>query len=93
MLVFLSSYSLFRLKLPFGCIDFFEKEDQRLLSGFIFGFKASLFLLFELGNCSKISYVVIVLVAIVTPHVGFLGIVRILAYIITIKRNSFLLTY
>jgi hypothetical protein len=37
--------NLFRLQPPlsFGYINFFEKEDQRLLSGSNFGFKASLF--------------------------------------------------
>jgi hypothetical protein len=45
-----------------------------------FGFKASLFLLFELGSCSLISYVVVVLVAIVIPNVGSLRMLRRLAY-------------
>jgi hypothetical protein len=80
----LTSCSLFRLQLPFDCINFFakNKEDQRLLSGFSFGFKASLvvFLLFKFGNCSAISRVVVALVTIVTPHIGPLMILRRLAY-------------
>jgi hypothetical protein len=35
--------SLFRLQFPFKCINFFEKEGQRLLSASSFGFKASFF--------------------------------------------------
>jgi hypothetical protein len=35
-----------------------------------FGLKANLFLLFEFGNSSAISRVVVVLVTIVTSHVG-----------------------
>jgi hypothetical protein len=68
----LNACILFKLQLPFECINFFEKEGQRLLSGFSFGFKASLvvFLLFELGDCSTISRVVFVLVTIVIPHIG-----------------------
>jgi hypothetical protein len=88
--------SLFMLQLPFECINFFEmeKEGQRLLSGPSFGFKASLvlFLLFKIGNCSAISRVVVVLVTIVTPHVGPLMILRRLAYT-TGNRNSFLVIY
>jgi hypothetical protein len=38
------------------------------------------FLLFKFGNCSAISRVVVVLVTIVTPHVGPLMIIRRLAY-------------
>jgi hypothetical protein len=78
----LTACSLFRLQLPFECNKFFEKskEGQRLLSGSSFGFKASLFLLFELGNCSAISRAVVVVVTIVTPHVGPLMILRRLAY-------------
>jgi hypothetical protein len=72
--------SLFRLQLPFKCINFFEKEGQRLLSGFSFGFKASFFLLIEFVNCSEISRVVVVLVTIVTPHVRPLIMLRRLAY-------------
>jgi hypothetical protein len=78
----LTACSLFRLQLPFECINFFEKEGQRLLSGLSFGFKASLvlFLLFKFGNFSAISRVVVVLVTIVTPHVGPLMILRRLSY-------------
>jgi hypothetical protein len=74
--------SLFRLQLPFECINLFEKEGQRLLSGSSFGFKSSLalFLLFKFGDCSAISRVVVVLVTIVTPHVGPLMMFRRLAY-------------
>jgi hypothetical protein len=78
----LTSCSLFRLHLPFECINFFEKEGQRLLSGSSFGFKVSLvlFLLFKFGDCSAFSRVVVVLVTIVTPPVGPLMILRRLAY-------------
>jgi hypothetical protein len=80
----LTACSLFRLQLPFECINFFEKEyeGQRLLSGSSFGFKASLFLflLFKFGDCSEISRVVVVLVTIVTLHVGPFMIFRRLAY-------------
>jgi hypothetical protein len=80
----LTAFILFRLQLqpPFECINFFkkEKEGQRLLSGSSFGFKVSLFLLFEIGNCSAISRVVVVLVTIMTPHVGPLMMFRRLAY-------------
>jgi hypothetical protein len=84
----LTACSLFKLPLPFECIDFFEKESQRLLSGFNFVFKASLFLLFKSGNYFAISRVVVILVTIVTPHVGPLMILRRLAYT-TGNRNSF----
>jgi hypothetical protein len=65
----LTACSLFRLQLPFKCFDFFKKECQRLLSGFSFGFKASLvlFLLFKFGDCSTISRIVFVLVTKVIP--------------------------
>jgi hypothetical protein len=76
--------------LPFKYINFFEKEGQRLLSGYSFGFKVRLFLLFEFGNCSAISRVVVVLVTIVTPHVGPLIIFRRLAYT---TGNRFLTIY
>jgi hypothetical protein len=64
----LTACSLFRLQLPFKCINFFEKEGQRLLSRSIFGVKVSLILLFKFGNYSAISRVVVVLVTIVTPR-------------------------
>jgi hypothetical protein len=80
----LTACSLFRLQLPFECINFFEKnkEGQRLLSRSSLVFKASLvlFLLFKFGNCSVISRVVVVLVTIVTPHVGPLMILRRFSY-------------
>jgi hypothetical protein len=78
--------------LPFEYINFFEKEKegQRLLSGFSFGFKASLILLFKFGNCSAISRVVVVLVTIVSPHIGPLMILRRLAYT---TGNRFLIIY
>jgi hypothetical protein len=80
----LTACSIFRLQLPFECIIFCENymESQRVLSGSSFGFKASLvlFLLFEFGDCSTISHVMVVLVTIVTPHVGNLRILQILAY-------------
>jgi hypothetical protein len=66
------SCSVFRLQLPFECISLLEKEGQRLLSGSNFGFKARLFLLFKFGYCSTIGRVVVILVTIVTPHVGIL---------------------
>jgi hypothetical protein len=49
---------------------FFEKikEGQKLLSGSRFGFKSSLFLLFELGSCSDISRFVVVHITIVTSN-------------------------
>jgi hypothetical protein len=74
--------NLFRLQLPFKCINFFEKnkDGQRLLSGSSFGFKASLFLLFKFGNCSAINRVVVILVTIVTPHVGCSKVLRRIAY-------------
>jgi hypothetical protein len=91
----LTACSLFKLQLPCKCIDFFEKEKegQRLPSGSSFGFKASLviFLLFKFGNCSAISRVVVVLVKIVTPHVGPLMIIRRLSYT-TGNRYGFLLS-
>jgi hypothetical protein len=53
-----------------------EKEGQRLLSVSGFGFKTILFLLFKFGNISAISSYAVVLVTIVTPHVGLLRIIR-----------------
>jgi hypothetical protein len=84
--------SLLRLQLPFKFINFFKKEGQRLLSRSSFGLKASLllFLLFKFGNCSAISRVVVVLVTILTPHVGPLVILRRLAYT---TGNRFLIIY
>jgi hypothetical protein len=80
----LASCSLFRLQLPFECINFFREgmKCQRLLSRSSFGFKASLvlFLMFKFGNCSAISRVMVVLVTIVTPHVRLFMILRRLAY-------------
>jgi hypothetical protein len=78
----LSVCSLFSLHLPLESITFFEKEieGQRLLSGSSFGFKASLFLLFEFVDYSAINRIVVVLVTIVTPYVGPLMILRRLAY-------------
>jgi hypothetical protein len=55
-------------------------EVQRLVSGSSFEFKASLYLMFEFGNCSAISRVVVVLVRNVTQHVGRLRIIRRLSY-------------
>jgi hypothetical protein len=90
----LTTCSLFRLQLPFECINFIEKEVQRLLSGSSFGFKESLvvFLLFEFGNSFSISRIVVVLVTIVTPRVGPLMILRRPAYT-TGDRNTFLIIY
>jgi hypothetical protein len=93
--IFLTGWNLFRLELHFECINFFEKEGQRLLSRSSFGFKASLFLLLKFGDCSAISRVVVVvvlLVTIVTPHVGPLMILRRLAYT-TDKSLWFLIIY
>jgi hypothetical protein len=75
VLPLLAVYSLFRLQLPFECISFFEKEGQRL---------------FEFGNFSAMSRAMVVLVTIVTPHVGPLMILRILAYT---TGNRFLTCY
>jgi hypothetical protein len=79
----LTACSLFRLQLPFKCIKFFEKnkEGQRLLSRSSFGFKKSLFLLIKCNAYSAISRFVVVLVTIVTPHVGRLSILGRVAYI------------
>jgi hypothetical protein len=59
----------------------FSSFVLKLLDGFSlsFGFKASLYLVFELGNFSAISRVLVVLVTIVEPHVGLLSILRRLA--------------
>jgi hypothetical protein len=75
-------------------IDFFEKErkGQILLSGSSFGFRISLFLLFEFGNGYTFSRVVVVLVTIVSPHVGPLIILRRFAYT-TGNQNCFLIIY
>jgi hypothetical protein len=77
-----SAFLFLLLAIFSGCINIFENEGQRLLSGSRSGFKASLvnFLLLKFGNCSAISRVVVVLVTIVTPHVGPLMILRRLAY-------------
>jgi hypothetical protein len=95
-LLLLTACGLFRLQLPFKCINFFkkEKEVQRLLSRSSFGFKVSLaiFLLFKFGDCSTISRVVVVLVTIVTPNVGPLMMLRSLAYT-TGNRFSLLIIY
>jgi hypothetical protein len=56
-----------------------KKNAKDFLTSLRFGFKASLFLLFEFGDCSEISRVVVVLVTIVTPNVGTLMILRRLA--------------
>jgi hypothetical protein len=58
----LTACSLFRLQLhsPFDCINFFKKEGQKLSSSSC-GFKASLFSLFDFGDCSAISRVLVVL--------------------------------
>jgi hypothetical protein len=39
----LTAYSLFRLQLPLKCINFFEKEGQRLLPGSAFASQQALF--------------------------------------------------
>jgi hypothetical protein len=90
----LTACSLFRLQLPFEWINFFEKnkKGQRLLCKPRFGFLAKLFLLFEFGNRSTISRFIVVLVIIVTPHVGLLMILRRLAYT-TGNRYSCLIIY
>jgi hypothetical protein len=89
-----TAWSCFRYQLPFKYMNFFEKnkEGLRILSRSIFGFKESLFLVFKFGNCSEIIRVVVVLVTIVTPHVGHLMILRRLTYN-TGSRNSFLIIY
>jgi hypothetical protein len=80
-LILLADCILFRIQLPFECINFFKKNNQgqRFIYEFRYGFKASLLLLFEIGNCSAISFFVVVLVTIVTTHVVSLKILRILA--------------
>jgi hypothetical protein len=83
--------SLFRLQLSLSSLisskinakDFFP--GPALVSNRIF-------LLFELGNRSTISRVVVVLVTIVTPHNGSLRILRRLAYT-TGNKNLFLIIY
>jgi hypothetical protein len=83
-LLLLTACSLFRLQLTFKGNNFFKKEGQRLLSGYSFDFKAIPFLLFKFGYCSAIIYVVVVLVTIVTPHIGPLR--------ITLMQTGFLLS-
>jgi hypothetical protein len=68
--------SLFSFQMPFDCINFSSKKGQRLLSGSILGFKAILFLPIKFGDFSAIRRVVVILVTIVTPHVGLLRILR-----------------
>jgi hypothetical protein len=92
LVTLLAACSLFRLQMPFECINFSKKEVQRILSGSRFGFKASLFLLFKFGNRSAMSHVVVVLVTIVTPQAGPLRILRRLAYN-TGNRMRFLIIY
>jgi hypothetical protein len=95
LFLLLAVCSLLRIQLPFECINFFkkQKESHRCLSGSNFDFKASLvlFLLFQFSNCSAISRVVVVVVTIVTPHVGPLMILRRLVYT-TGKDTPFLLS-
>jgi hypothetical protein len=92
----LAACSLFRLQLqiPFECINFFKKEQtgQRLLFGSRFEFKTSLFafLLLKFGNSSSISHFVVILMTIVTPHVGRLRILRRLAYNTAIRNCVFI---
>jgi hypothetical protein len=77
------SLMLFLLLAVFSGFNFLLSAlISSLLSESGFGFKASLvvFLLFKFGNHSAISRVVVVLVTIVTPHVGPLMIFRRLAY-------------
>jgi hypothetical protein len=59
-----------------------RRQQAKYFFSVNFGLKASLvvFLLFKFGNCSALSRVVVVLVTIVTPHVGTLMILRRLAY-------------
>jgi hypothetical protein len=45
----------FQVLAAIECINFFKNEGQKLLSESIFGFKASLFLLFELRNRSAVE--------------------------------------
>jgi hypothetical protein len=65
----LTAFSLFRLQLPFKCINFFEKEKGRPKTSFQVQLwlqsKPCFFLLFKFGDCSAINRVVVVLVTIV----------------------------
>jgi hypothetical protein len=89
----LTDCSLFKLQLPFKCINFPERETtcHRLLSWSSYGFKARLFLLIKVGDCSAINRVVILLVTIVTPHVGTLMIFRCFVYTAGNRCPDFLL--
>jgi hypothetical protein len=84
----LTAFSLFRLQLPFECINFFKKETRRPKTSF----RVQLWLQSKpfYDVCSAISRVVVVLVTIVTPHVGTLLILRRLAYT---TDNRFLIIY
>jgi hypothetical protein len=90
IIALLTACSLFRLQLPLSASISSKRKAKDFLSGFSFGFKASLFLLFKFGNCSAISCVVVVLLTIVTPHVGPLMILRRLVYT---TGNRFLIIY
>jgi hypothetical protein len=78
----LTACSLFRLQFPLSAL--ISSKRQRKAKDFFPGSalasKQAFFLLFKFGNCSAISRVVVVLVTIVTPHVGTLMMFRRLAY-------------
>jgi hypothetical protein len=78
---------------------FLSALGQGILARSNFGFKESLPLMFKFGNCSAISHAVVVLVTIVTPHVGRLMILSRLTcttsnrftyfyYLLVVKQDS-----
>jgi hypothetical protein len=75
-----------------GCINFFEKKGQILLSGSRFGLKVGLFLLFKLGNCSALIRVIAVLITRGISHVESLRNIRKLVDT-TGYRSSFLIHF
>jgi hypothetical protein len=54
-------------------IFYLQRETSMTFSGNSFGFKTSLFLLFQFGDCSKITHVAAALVTIITPQFGIVG--------------------
>jgi hypothetical protein len=76
----LAASSLFRLQMHFECINFFKKERLKTSFRVQLWLQSIPFLLFDLGNGSSISSIMVVLVKIVTPDAGSLSILRGLAY-------------